>query len=71
MGYLAAKTRMPRALAGFLIAGGVGYILSAFIFIVFPNQIMLADIVTLPANVGEFWMVAYLLVKSRLNEASA
>lgn len=56
MGYLAAKTRMPRVLAGFLVAGGIGYILSTLLVILFPEQKSLSGIFALPATIGEFWM---------------
>jgi hypothetical protein len=70
MAYLAAKARMHRALVGFLIAGGIGYILSTFSLILFPEQKMFAEMLALPATIGEFWIIGYLLVKSRLNEAT-
>lgn len=67
MGYVAAKAKIPRILAGFLIAGGVGYIMSTLILILFPGQKMLSDIAASPATIGEFWMIGYLLIKPRLN----
>lgn len=67
MGYLAAKSKMPKALASFLVAGGVGYILSVLIIIVLPDQKTLSEVMAFPATVGEFWMIGYLLLKPRLN----
>lgn len=67
MGYLAAKAKMPKILAVILIAGGIGYILSTLILVLFPNQKTLAEILPLLATIGEFWMIGYLLVKPRLN----
>ncbi|MFC4066326.1 DUF4386 domain-containing protein [Actinoplanes subglobosus] len=43
---------MPQALGWVLIAGGVGYVLSAFVDFA-P--------LTIPASIGEFWMISYLL----------
>ena len=67
MGYLASKAKMPKVLAVFLIAGGVGYVVSTFISILLPGQKVLINLLTMPATVGELWMVGYLLVKPRLN----
>lgn len=67
MGYLARKAQMPRYLAGILIAGGVGYIISAFILILAPDQDAIANLLVTPATIGEFWMIGYLLTKSKLN----
>jgi hypothetical protein len=64
MGYVAASSgRMPKLLGWTLILGGVGYLLSAFI----GNGIGdvprgLLDALPLPAGIGEFWMIGYLLV---------
>lgn len=63
MGYLANKARMPKVLAWLLAGGGVLYALSAFVLILLPEQKSLADIMTLPATIGEFWIVGYLLFK--------
>ncbi|MCC7001989.1 MAG: DUF4386 domain-containing protein [Gemmatimonadaceae bacterium] len=52
---------MPRALGYVLVVGGVGYVLSAFLGQVIPNIGMWADLLTIPASVGEFWMIGYLL----------
>jgi hypothetical protein len=43
---------MPRALGWVLIAGGVGYVVNAFVGF---------DPLTIPASIGEFWMIGYLL----------
>jgi hypothetical protein len=53
---------MPRALGWFLIVGGVGYVLGAFISYLAPDAQVLAEAVASPAHVGEFWMVGYLLI---------
>jgi hypothetical protein len=67
MGYLSAKAKVPKVLVAFILAGGIGYILSTFLLILFPSQKPIANMMTLPATIGEFWMIGYLLVKPRLN----
>ena len=52
---------MPRALGWILIAGGVGYVLSAFVRGLGAPGV--ADALSLPASVGEFWMIGYLLIR--------
>ena len=71
MGLLAAKSMMPRALAGFLIIGGIGYITSTLLVILNPNLKSIADLMVLPATIGEFWMVGYLMLNSRLKTANS
>jgi hypothetical protein len=62
MGWLARKSNyMPQPLGWILIAGGIGYILSTFITYLAPDASTLADILPLPATVGEFWMIGFLL----------
>ena len=64
MGSLALRSGfMPRSLGWILVAGGVGYLLSAYVAFILPDVSMLADGLTLPATVGEFWMIGYLLTK--------
>ena len=63
MGYVAATAgRMPKWLGWTLIVGGAGYILSAFL----SNGLVgappwLVEGLTIPATIGEFWMIGYLL----------
>ncbi len=63
MGYLVLRAKMPNALAWFLVAGGVGYILAAFAMIILPEQTTLADILPISATIGEFWIIGYMLFK--------
>jgi len=63
MGYLAGLAKMPRFLGWFLIGGGVGYILSAFMSILTPGLADVNELITIPATIGEFWMIGYLLFK--------
>jgi len=53
----------PTALGRLLIAGGIGYVLSAFLRYLFPDAQPIADILAFPATVGEFWMIGYLLLR--------
>lgn len=53
---------MPRPLGWILIAGGAGYVLSAFLGSVAPDLQTFADAMAYPATVGEVWMVGYLLI---------
>jgi hypothetical protein len=54
---------MPRTLGWILIAGGVGYVVSSFVAYLAPEAGVVADILTVPATVGEVWMVGYLLYR--------
>jgi hypothetical protein len=54
---------MPRTLGWILIGGGAGYLLSAFLPVLAPGLRGVADALVLPATVGEFWMIGYLLVR--------
>jgi len=63
MGWLVLRSGwMPRLLGWTLIAGGVGYMLSGFVSHLFPAAGSLSGLMTLPATVGEFWIVGYLIV---------
>ncbi len=61
MGYVIVTSRcMPIWLGRTLMIGGVGYILSTLINCSgFTHPLL--DILTIPATIGEFWMIGYLL----------
>ncbi len=62
MGWLAWRSNyMPQILGWTLIAGGIGYILGTLVSHLLPDATVLADILPLPATIGEFWMIGYLL----------
>jgi hypothetical protein len=62
MGYIVASSqRMPVWLGRVLILGGAGYILSAFINYMGISETWVG-MLTIPASVGEFWMIGYLLI---------
>ena len=63
MGWLALRSSMPRALGWILVAGGVGYVLSAFVAYLAPRASAAVTVLVLPATVGEIWMIGYLLIK--------
>jgi hypothetical protein len=54
---------MPRPLGWILIGGGVGYVLSAFAGYLAPGAEAVLTALTMPATVGEFWMIGYLLAR--------
>jgi hypothetical protein len=72
MGYLVLTSRwMPRPLGWVLMAGGVGYILSAFVVYLIPEAPGWVELaLTIPATVGEFWMIGYLLIKGVRSEVA-
>jgi len=62
MGYIVVSSqRMPLWLGRTLILGGVGYIASAFLSYA-GFRFSWVDMLTIPATIGEFWMIGYLLV---------
>lgn len=64
MGWCVLRSRwMPRTLGWILMLGGAGYLLSAFANYLAPNTGIVADALTIPATVGEFWIIAYLLTR--------
>ncbi|MFI6303170.1 DUF4386 domain-containing protein [Amycolatopsis thailandensis] len=54
---------MPRTLGRLLIGGGIAYVLSAFVEYLAPGLPFVADALAVPATVGEFWMIGYLIVR--------
>jgi len=64
MGWLARRSGwMPSVLGWFLMIGGVGYVLSALLSYLLPTAGSALDLITLPATVGELWMVGYLCLR--------
>lgn len=54
---------MPALLGRILVVGGVGYVLSGFLHYLLPDAGLLADLLTVPASIGEFWMIGHLLIR--------
>lgn len=65
MGYVAATSgRMPKWLGRILILGGGAYVLSTFVgYGIASAPSWLVESLALPATVGEFWMIGYLLLR--------
>jgi len=62
LGYIITSTkRMPVWLGRTLIAGGIGYLISTTINYIGIESPLLGYL-TIPATVGEFWMIGYLLI---------
>lgn len=62
MGYcVILSKRMPLWLGRILIIGGFGYIANTLIYYT-GFQYSLSGILTMPATVGEFWMIGFLLI---------
>lgn len=62
MGYtIATSQRMPMWLGRLLIIGGIGYILNTFISYTGVSS-GFVDLLVIPATIGEFWIIGYLLV---------
>ena len=62
MGYIVVSSRcMPPWLGRVLILGGAGYVVSTFINYMGISGAWV-DMLVVPATIGEFWMIAYLLI---------
>ena len=69
MGWLARRSGfMPPALGSVLMIGGVGYLVSGFTYQLLPDATTLNEALSVPATIGEFWMIGYLLVKGVRSE---
>lgn len=63
MGWLVVRSGwLPRWLGLVLMVGGVGYVLSTFVSYVFADADVVAGLLTVPATVGELWIVGYLIL---------
>jgi hypothetical protein len=64
MGWCVLRSRwMPRTLGWILIAGGACYVISAFVASIASEPTPAVEVLAMPATVGEFWMLGYLLVR--------
>jgi len=62
MGYIVVSSqRMPVWLGRVLVLGGIGYIASAFLSYA-GFKFSWIGMLTIPATLGEFWMIGYLLI---------
>lgn len=63
---------MPRVLGYVLIAGGIGYVASAFVKVLLPDASAVYGALSVPATIGEFWILGYLILLGvRMPRASA
>lgn len=63
MGWVAlASGWMPRALGWLLVGGGVAYMLGTLLVYAAPDAGTASQLLTVPATIGEFWMIGYLLI---------
>ena len=64
MGWLALRSGwMPSVLGWVLMIGGAGYIANAVLSYLLPNTGPALDLLTIPATIGELWMVGYLCLR--------
>ncbi len=64
MGWLVVRSGwLPKPLGWTLIVGGVGYVVSAFASYVFPDAGTATSLLTMPATIGELWIVGYLIIR--------
>jgi hypothetical protein len=62
LGYMVSSSqRMPIWLGRTLIIGGIGYVISTVLNYAGSSAFWL-DFLTIPATIGEFWMIGYLLI---------
>lgn len=62
MGYIVIKSKiMPIWLGRIIILGGIGYVISTIIHYS-GIEFSFNSYLTLPATIGEFWMIGYLLI---------
>ena len=71
MGWLVGRSGyMPRPLGWILLGGGTGYVLSVLVASLAPRHPGVYAL-TVPATIGELWMVGYLLTKGVTRRATA
>jgi len=64
MGWLARRSGwMPSLLGWILMIGGAGYVANALLSYALPDAGIAVDLLTMPASVGELWMVGYLCLR--------
>lgn len=62
MGTCVLRSRwMPRPLGWILVVGGVCYLASGFLLYLVPDAQVIANLLVVPATVGELWMIGHLL----------
>ena len=72
MGWLVLRSRwLPRALGWTLVAGGLGYMLSAFVAYLLPGADLVSQLLTVPSILGEIWITGYLVILGLRRHAPA
>ncbi len=61
--YVLSTGRMPRPLGWILVVGGAGYVAGALLAAAAPGVPVIGDLLVMPATIGEFWMIGYLLIR--------
>ena len=63
MGWLVVRSRwLPQLLGKLLMVGGAGYVLGTFVSYVIPGADLATGLLTVPATIGELWIVGYLVL---------
>lgn len=71
MGWLVLRSGyMPRPLGWILIAGGVGHLLSVLVAALVADDPGVGYALTVPATIGELWMIGYLLTKGVADQSA-
>ncbi len=60
---------LPRTLGWLLVVGGAGYVCSTFVAYLAPGAGIVADLLVIPASVGEFWILGYLIIRGVRKQA--
>jgi hypothetical protein len=64
MGWLARRSGWMHSLLGWiLMIGGVGYVANALLSYLLPDAGLAVTLLTIPATIGELWMVGYLCLR--------
>lgn len=64
MGWSARQSGwMPSMLGWILMIGGLGYVANALLTYLIPNPGPAVDLLTMPASIGELWIVGYLCLR--------
>jgi hypothetical protein len=72
MGWLVLRSRwLPRLLGWVVVAGGLGYTLSAFVEALFSNAEVAVQLLRVPSIIGELWIMTFLIVVGARGRATA
>lgn len=72
MGWLVIRSAwLPASLGWLLIGGGVLYAISAFTTYLLPGAGLVNQLLTMPATLGEIWIMGYLIILGVRGPAAA